>query len=83
MILMKLISLRMCWKWRNRGCPWHLDVLKKANLVVAERRANQIIYSLNLSVMQEFVGKMVEFLDDMKDLKEVRKYESNKGAYNN
>ena len=45
----------------------HLDVLKKANLVVAERRANQIIYSLNLSVMQEFVGKMVEFLDDMKD----------------
>ena len=61
----------------------HLDVLKKANLVVAERRANQIIYSLNLSVMQEFVGKMVEFLDDMKDLKEVRKYESNKGAYNN
>ena len=59
----------------------HLDVLKKANLVVAERRANQIIYSLNLSVMQEFVGKMVEFLDDMKDLKEVRKYESNKGAF--
>lgn len=45
----------------------HLDVLKKANLVVAERRANQIIYSLNLSVMQEFVGKMVEFLDDMKE----------------
>ncbi len=33
--------------------------------------------------MQEFVGKMVEFLDDMKDLKEVRKYESNKDAYNN
>lgn len=61
----------------------HLDVLKKANIVVAERRANQIIYSLNLSVMQEFVGKMVEFLDDMKDLKEVRKYESNKDAYNN
>lgn len=55
----------------------HLDVLKKANLVVAERRANQIIYSLNLSVMQEFVGKMVEFLDEIKDLKGARNYESN------
>lgn len=61
----------------------HLDVLKKANLVVAERRANQIIYSLNLSVMQEFVGKMVEFLDEIKDLKGARNYESNKGSYNN
>lgn len=61
----------------------HLDVLKKANLVVAERRANQIIYSLNLSVMQEFVGKMVEFLNEIKDLKGARNYESNKGSYNN
>ena len=33
--------------------------------------------------MQEFVGKMVEFLDEIKDLKGARNYESNKGSYNN
>ena len=31
----------------------HLDVLKRAEIVTTERRANQIIYSLNLSVVQE------------------------------
>ena len=58
----------------------HLDVLKKANIVVAERRANQIIYSLNLSTVQEAVGKLIEFLDDMK---EVNHNECYKGSYNN
>ena len=29
----------------------HLDILKQAEIVTAERKANQIIYSLNLSVM--------------------------------
>jgi len=33
----------------------HLDVLKKAGIVTAQRRGNQIIYSLNLSVLQETV----------------------------
>ncbi|MCD7917374.1 MAG: autorepressor SdpR family transcription factor [Clostridiales bacterium] len=31
----------------------HLDVLKRAEIVTATRKANQIIYSLNLSVMEE------------------------------
>ena len=31
----------------------HLDILKQAEIVTAERKANQIIYSLNLSVMEE------------------------------
>lgn len=31
----------------------HLDVLKKAEIVTSERKGNQIIYSLNLSAMQE------------------------------
>lgn len=33
----------------------HLDVLKRAEIVTAERRANQIIYSLNLSAVQEML----------------------------
>lgn len=31
----------------------HLEVLRKAELVTTERRGNQIIYSLNLSAVQE------------------------------
>lgn len=31
----------------------HLDVLKQAEIITAERKGNQIIYSLNLSVVQE------------------------------
>ena len=33
----------------------HLDILKRAEIIVAEKRANQIIYSLNLSVLQEIM----------------------------
>lgn len=33
----------------------HLDILKRAGIVTAERRANQIFYALNLSVLQEFL----------------------------
>ena len=63
-------------KWNLESSCYRLNAAKSM-LIYGEEAA------LNLSVMQEFVGKMVEFLDDMKDLKEVRKYESNKGAYNN
>ena len=38
----------------------HLDVLKKAEIVTSERRGNQIIYSLNLSAMQEMFVYMSE-----------------------
>ena len=38
----------------------HLDILKRAEIVTAERRANQIIYSLNLSVAQEILMEMTE-----------------------
>ncbi|MBQ8852585.1 MAG: winged helix-turn-helix transcriptional regulator [Oscillibacter sp.] len=40
----------------------HLDVLKHAEIVTAERRGNQIIYSLNLSVMQEMYLHLTELL---------------------
>lgn len=41
----------------------HLDVLKRAGIVTAERRANQIIYSLNLSVAQEIMMEMTELFE--------------------
>ncbi len=41
----------------------HLDILKRAEIVTAQRKANQMIYSLNLSVVQEILVHVVELLD--------------------
>ncbi len=38
----------------------HLEQLKNAELVVAKRKGNQIIYSLNMSVMQEMGMELIE-----------------------
>ena len=40
----------------------HLDVLKRAEIVTAERKANQIIYSLNLSVLDEMYIQLSDLL---------------------
>ncbi|MCD8341015.1 MAG: autorepressor SdpR family transcription factor [Clostridiales bacterium] len=40
----------------------HLDVLKRAEVVTATRKANQIIYSLNLSVMEELYMELTGLL---------------------
>jgi DNA-binding transcriptional ArsR family regulator len=39
----------------------HLDILKRANLVVSERKGQQIIYSLNLSVFEEVMTTFMQF----------------------
>ena len=54
----------------------HLDVLKKAEIVTSERRGNQIIYSLNLSAMQEMFVYMSELFAFQKE-KEVKPNECN------
>ena len=41
----------------------HLDVLKRAEIVTAERKANQIIYSLNLSVLDEMFIQLSDLLN--------------------
>ncbi|EKE29879.1 MAG: Transcriptional regulator [uncultured bacterium (gcode 4)] len=41
----------------------HLDILKRANLVLDERRWQFIFYSLNMSVFEEFVKWLLGFLD--------------------
>jgi len=41
----------------------HLDVLKKAEIVTVERRGTQLIYSLNLSTVQEIYVYMAELFE--------------------
>lgn len=45
----------------------HLDVLKRAEIVTTERKGNQIIYSLNLSAMQEMLVYMTELFSLKKE----------------
>lgn len=45
----------------------HLDILKRAKLVVSQRDGQMIIYSLNLSVFEEVVTLFMEFFNPAKD----------------
>jgi len=40
----------------------HLDVLKRADLISSRRDGQQILYSLNLTVMDEIAEKISDFL---------------------
>jgi len=40
----------------------HLDMLKRANLISSRRDGQRIIYSLNLSIMEEITEQIVKFL---------------------
>ncbi|MFH0873609.1 MAG: autorepressor SdpR family transcription factor [Candidatus Komeilibacteria bacterium] len=44
----------------------HLDTLKRANLVSSRREGQQILYSLNLSVMEELSEEIIKFLSTKK-----------------
>ena len=55
----------------------HLDVLKKAEIVTVERRGTQLIYSLNLSTVQEIYVYMTELFETKTEKGEIR-YESEK-----
>lgn len=41
----------------------HLDVLKKAEIITVERRGTQLIYSLNLSAVQEIYVYLTELFE--------------------
>lgn len=45
----------------------HLDVLENAKLITSERRGNQIIYSLNVSVVQEVLMEFVGLFSNLKE----------------
>lgn len=40
----------------------HLDVLKRANLISSRRQGQQVIYSVNLSVMEEISEQIIKLL---------------------
>ena len=40
----------------------HLEVLKNAGIITSRRQANQVIFSLNLSMVQEMIMEVMELL---------------------
>ncbi|PKM86988.1 transcriptional regulator [Candidatus Falkowbacteria bacterium HGW-Falkowbacteria-2] len=44
----------------------HLDILKRCGLVSARRSGRQIIYSLNLSVLEEISEALIKFIGKKK-----------------
>ena len=40
----------------------HLEVLENAGIITSRRQANQVIYSLNLSMVQEMIMEVMELL---------------------
>lgn len=45
----------------------HLDILKRSDLISSRREGQQIIYSLNLSVMEEAAENIMELLYSQKN----------------
>lgn len=41
----------------------HFNVLKAAGLIVSEKLGTRVVYSLNLSVVEETLGAVMELLD--------------------
>jgi ArsR family transcriptional regulator, arsenate/arsenite/antimonite-responsive transcriptional repressor len=41
----------------------HFNVLKHAGLIVAEKNGTSVVYSLNLSIVEETVAAMLELFD--------------------
>lgn len=54
----------------------HLDVLKKADIIVAERRGTTLLYSLNLSVLQESLMEIIKLLRVDEKEEKIRPQES-------
>ncbi len=40
----------------------HLDILKRADLISSHRSGQQVIYSLNFSILEEVAEKIAKFL---------------------
>lgn len=45
----------------------HLDVLENARLITSERHGNQIVYSLNVSVVQEVLMELIGMFSTTKE----------------
>jgi len=49
----------MAWPTVSR----HISVLKDADLITAERQGTQILYQINMSVMEDFANHILDFVD--------------------
>ena len=47
----------------------HLDILKRARLVVSQKKGQFVYYSLNLSVMEEVMKSIIGIFDPKKGVK--------------
>ena len=52
----------------------HLNVLKQADLVVAERYGTTIVYSLNVAVYEEMIGTIMGLLGVGKEERELARW---------
>ena len=56
----------------------HLNILKEAGLINCEKHAQNLIYSINTTVFQEFLSSLARFFDiDSKSLKNLKKENKN------
>ena len=46
---------------------YHLNVLKQAGLIRVERQGQELIYSLNTTVIQEFLAEFIAWLGEAGD----------------
>jgi len=58
----------------------HFAALKEAKLVLSERRGNQIVYSLNLSLLEEALLGLMQRVSSGTPGKEAEKWASDKRA---
>ncbi|MDQ7815294.1 MAG: autorepressor SdpR family transcription factor [Patescibacteria group bacterium] len=58
---MSVTDLQEYFDFTQASLSHHLDVLKRADLVVTERRGQFIIYSLNISVFEEMANSVLNY----------------------
>jgi DNA-binding transcriptional ArsR family regulator len=58
---MSVMEIQKHFSFTQASLSHHLDILKRANLVVTERKGQFIYYSLNLSVAEEMMKLFMDF----------------------
>ena len=58
---MAVSEIKKHFKITMASLSHHLDILKRADLVIAERRGQFVYYSLNMSVFEETLKMFIKF----------------------
>lgn len=59
---MSVTDLLAHFRFTQASLSHHLDILKRAGIVVTERKGQYIVYSLNTSVFEELTSILLSFL---------------------